>query len=231
MKTSFHDHALSRKEMVYGCRYLCFQLVFLSPILALLSHQLPVSLSGAQINFLYFLINFAAVSIIFRRYLAQMIQDLPGRLPRVLAFSILGLPLYWAVTFLLSKLTLALCPDFFSLNDQNIQALVSENFLLMFLGTVLFAPITEEILYRGLLFRGLFDRSPKGAWILSVAAFAGVHIFSYVGVAPANLLVLSLLQYLPAGLIFAGCYYHSGSLLSPILIHMAVNFAAMMALR
>lgn len=231
MKHSFYDHAISRQEAVYGTRYLCFQLVFLSPILTFLNHWLPITLSGAQINFLSFFINFAAVSIIFRRYLAQMIQKLSGDFPQVLAVSAAGFVLYWAATFLLNKLTLAVCPDFFSLNDQSIQMLVSENFLLMFLSTVILAPITEEILYRGLLFRGLFDRSPRAALLLSVAVFAGVHIFSYVGSAPLDQLLLCFIQYLPAGLLFAGCYYYSGSLLSPILIHMAVNFSAMMAPR
>ncbi len=217
--------------MVYGTRYLGFQLVFLSPILALLNQQLPISLSGAQINFLYFFINFIAVCIIFRRYLAEMIKQSCSALPRVLAVSVTGFVLYWAATFLLNKLTLALCPDFFSLNDRNIQVLFSENFFLMFLGTVIFAPITEEVLYRGLLFRGLYDRSPRTAYLLSVAMFAGVHILSYVGSAPLSQILLCFIQYLPAGLIFAGCYYVSGSLLSPILIHMAVNFSAMLALR
>lgn len=231
MNSSFHALTLSRNETAYGTRYLGFQLVFLSPLLTFCNRLLPVALSGAQINFAYFFINFLAVCFIFRRYLAEMVKQLRNTLPRVLAVSVAGLALYWVATFLLDRLTRALCPDFFSLNDRSIQALFSESFFLMLLGTVIFAPITEEVLYRGLLFRGLYDRNAKAALCISVLFFAGVHILSYVGSAPLGQLLLCFIQYLPAGFLFAGCYYYSGSLLSPILIHMAVNFSAMLALR
>lgn len=231
MDHSFQNHTLSRNEMVYGCRYLGFQLVFLSPLLASLSRMLPVALSGAQINFAYFFINFSAVCFIFRGYLQEMARQLPSRFNRVMLVSAGGFALYCAAAFLLNRLTLALMPGFSSVNDQNIQALASENYFLMFLGTVIFAPITEEVLYRGLLFKGLYAHNPRTAWLLSTVLFAGVHILSNIGSAPLPVLLLCFVQYIPAGLIFAGCYYFSGSLLSPILIHTAVNFAAMMALR
>ena len=101
----------------------------------------------------------------------------------------------------------------------------------MFLGSVILVPITEECLFRGLVFRGVYDRSPILAWVLSIVLFSSVHIISYLGTYPAETILLCFVQYIPAGVCLAGAYRLSGSLLSPILIHALVNLLGMMALR
>lgn len=221
----------SQKELCGGLAYLAFELCFLSQILFQLNQLLPVPFSGAIVNFLYFLINFCAVLLIFIHSLPALWRGFRSHIRSIAGCSLLFFFAYECAAFLMSRLITALDPQFISLNDRHIQTLLSENFPLMFLGTVLFAPVTEEFLYRGVLFRGLYDRSPAAAWILSSVLFAAVHLSGVVGNAPLVTVALCFIQYLPAGLLLAASHRLSGSLLSPILIHIAVNFAAIMALR
>ena len=92
-------------------------------------------------------------------------------------------------------------------------------------------PVAEECLFRGIVFRGIYDRSHILAWIVSAGLFALVHVIGYFGSAAPLTLLLCFLQYIPAGICLAASYRLSGSILSPILIHAAVNFVGMMILR
>ena len=229
-KNEFLRIPLTRKEMVWGIRYLLFQTVFLSSFLGTLNWVLPVTLDRAQLNFLFFCINFGAVAVIFRRYLVQFLRlDLKAAV-RIGAVSVALFGVYWVATTLLGYLLTAIEPGFANVNDQSIAAVSQENYWLMFFGTAVLVPITEECLYRGLIFRGLYDRSPALAWIISAAVFSAVHLLGYTGY-ELRTLFLCFLQYLPAGLCLAAAYRLSGSLIPPILIHAAVNTMGMIALR
>ena len=232
MNTSdFRSHCLNTKELYLGAAYLVFDTVLLALILQYLNILLPSPLPQSMVNFLFFSINFGAVVLIFRKYLSGQLKLLPDVIGKVLGVAAVGLFAYWAMNFLLVQVLFAIDPSFFSINDVTVQSLVAENYGLMFIGTVILVPVAEEILFRGLLFRGLYDRSPVLAWLLSVLLFAGVHVMNYLGVYSASTIFLCFVQYLPAGICLAGAYRLSGSIFCPILIHAAVNFLGVMALR
>lgn len=92
---------------------------------------------------------------------------------------------------------------------------------LLFLNTVILAPITEEILFRGLLFPALCLWIPPG-WALvgSSALFALMH--SYYGVG-----ILLIFAY---GMVFGWARWVSGGLRASILLHSGVNGLTMMAM-
>ena len=232
MNTSdFRSHSLTPKELYIGGAYLLFDSLFLATIVQALNLLLPMPLPQSMVNFIFFFINFGAVVWIFRNYLKKQLKLLPDVIGKVFGVAAVGLFAYWAMNFLLVQMLLAIDPGFFSINDVNIQSLVAENYGLMLIGTVFLVPFGEEFLFRGLLFRGLYDRSPILAWLLSVLLFAGVHVMSYIGTYPIDTIFLCFLQYLPAGICLAGAYRISGSIFCPILIHAAVNLLGVMALR
>lgn len=85
---------------------------------------------------------------------------------------------------------------------------------LFFLAAVLIAPVTEELVFRGLLY-GLFR--PLGvpaALVLTTGLFILAH----------NLRALPLTQAV-GGVVFALAYESSGSLLTPIIVHALGNLA------
>ena len=229
-KANFLRISLSRSQFVWGLRYLLFETVFLSSLLNTLNWILPTPMDDAQLNFLFFVINLTAVILIFRQYLVQFLKAEPMDHLKTLAVSAAFFCIYEAASFGMSWLITAIDPGFSNVNDGYIAQMSQERYFLMFLGTVGLVPVTEETLFRGLLFRGLYERSSLAAWIISTAAFCVVHILGYAGEGIWTLL-LCFLQYLPAGLCLAAAYRLSGSILSPILIHMAVNAIGMLALR
>lgn len=217
--------------MDLGLRYLLFQILFLPPLLGTLNWILPFSLNSTQMNFLFFCINAAAALIIFRRYLVQFLQVDWQAAASIGAVGLLFWCAYWVCTFFMGKLLTYIDPSFTNWNDQAIVNMTKRHYWLMFLGTVFLAPFAEECFHRGLIFRGLYDRSPVAAFTVSAALFSLIHILDYIDIAAPKVLILSFLQYIPAGLCLAGAYRLSGSLLCPILIHMAINAMSMLALR
>jgi len=221
----FLENSLSAGEFSWGMRYLLFQTVFLPGLLGLLP------LSAAILNFVFYCINFCCVLWFLRRFLLQAIQVRPAQLLRILGFGAVFFLLYqvseWALTAILDTFGFRFANN----NDQFVVQMADDRYLLMFIGTVILVPVAEEALHRGVVFRGLYDRSPKWAWCICTVLFSLIHVAGYVGTAAPTDLILSFLQYIPAGLCLAGAYRLSGSLLCPVLIHMAINAMAMLSLR
>ena len=92
---------------------------------------------------------------------------------------------------------------------------------------VILVPLVEEVLYRGLIFRNLYRSSQVAAYLVSMAAFAAIHVLAYIGSESVTTLVLCFLQYLPAGLCLAYAYRKSDTILAPILMHIAINQVAL----
>ena len=229
--SDFLSSALTRQKKIYGACWLAFETLLFSRLLQILNSLLPTPLPQAEINFIFFFVNFMVVAIIFRRYLLSQVKLIPDLAGKIFSTAITGFMAYWIANFLLMQVLFALNPEHFSINDVTIQSLVAEDYFLMFLGSVILVPITEECLFRGLVFRGLHDRSPILAWVVSTALFSAVHIINYIGAYPFDAILLCFVQYIPAGVCLAGAYRLSGSLLSPILIHALVNLVGMLALR
>ena len=221
----------NRTETILGSIYLIFDVFVLPLLLGLVNSLLPEPLGSARINFLYFLINFAVILPLFRKFLLQSLKDTRKVLFYALRFALLGYVGYRVLSDLLLSLIVRIYPPFFNFNDLNVALTLREDFALMAVGTVLLVPIAEETLFRGLIFRGLFDRSPLAAYLVSMVAFAAIHVVGYIGQYEPWMLLLCLVQYLPAGFCLAWAYRKSGNILAPILIHAAVNTIGILSLR
>ena len=101
----------------------------------------------------------------------------------------------------------------------------------MFLYAGFLAPVAEEMLYRGLIFRELSQTSKAAAYLVSMAAFAAIHVLGYIGSEDLGRLVLCFIQYLPAGLCLAWTYTKADNIVAPIVVHAIVNAVAIGALR
>ena len=99
------------------------------------------------------------------------------------------------------------------------------------IGVVILVPLVEEVLYRGLIFRNLYRSSQTAAYLVSMAAFAAIHVLGYIGSESVTTLVLCFLQYLPAGLCLAWTYTKADNIFAPIVVHAIVNAVAIGALR
>lgn len=223
--------ALLRREITWGIRYLLFQLVFLGSLLSTALSLIFPHVRSIHIDTAYFVVNFAAVVVIFHHYLGLSLKHGISHLGRLLLSVGLGFSVYYLMTTGLDALILWLNPEFQNINDASITQYTQEQFWLTFFGTVILVPTAEETLFRGLIFGALRQKSQVLAYVLSILIFAFIHIMGYFGTAPTSVLLLCLMQYIPAGLVLASAYEYSGSILAPILIHTAVNTIAILSMR
>lgn len=218
-------------ERLFGGIYLAVQLLLLPSVLAVCNLFFRLQLSEAELNFTFFALNFICVTVIFHRFLLKN-SAVALRTPlRVLAFAIGGYFLYAIATNLVSWLIYFVNPAFYNVNDSYISQMLSSEFGIMFTGTVILVPIAEELLYRGMIFGSLYNRNRFLAYAVSVLLFAVLHVYSYIGTYPPVQLLLCLLEYLPAGIVLGWAYSKTDTILTPILIHMAVNAIAVSVLR
>lgn len=223
--------SLTRTETVLGWCYLIFQLLFL-PILLVIGNQLlPQPFSDAEVNFIFFGFNFICVTLIFHRYLIESAKIALTRPFWCLQSAFLGFAAYWVLSYIVGFAITALFPDYTNLNDSSITEMTQGNFTLMGVGTVLLVPVTEEVLYRGLVFSKLYGRSRLLAYVVSALFFSAIHIVGYITMYEPLELVISLIQYLPAGICLAWAYARSDSIWTPILIHITVNQIGILSMR
>lgn len=110
-------------------------------------------------------------------------------------------------------------------NQQALEALFRQMPLLLAVHSVLFAPLAEELLFRGIFFNGfgrLEQRGKRYALLaLSALLFAAVHALP---TEPGFVL------YFCMSCLLGGAYLHTRQLRYPILIHMINNLLGMAAL-
>ena len=230
-KASSLGSAPTHQETLNGLVYLAFQLFLLPAILQWFNGRLSRPLNTAELNFVFFFINFLAVLLIFYSYLGKNLRQAVQHPIEVCQAVILGLVAYYVCFYLVQQVICLLAPDFSNYNDASIAAIMgANNSFLMCIGTVVLAPPVEECFFRGLIFRNLYGKSPWLAYILSILAFAVIHILGYIGAYSPLALVMAVLQYLPAGIWLAWSYTKANTLFAPILIHAVINAYALLTL-
>ena len=222
---------LTRTEFIVGFVYYAFYLLVLPSALPIINALLPNPLSTSLLNCVFFLINFVAVILIFRKYLRANLQVAIRDPRKVLRYAALGLCIHYVGNIAITAINILISPAFANLNDQSVGGLLQENFSLMMIGTVLLVPIVEESFYRGLMFRSLFVNHPIAAYLVSRVAFSLLHIVSYAGTADLLTLVLCFFQYLPVGFALAWAYHRSGTIFTSMLIHSVVNLVGVFIMR
>ena len=231
MKNSRNSIGLTNRETVGGISYLIFQMVFLPGILSWANGLLESPLPSAELNFVFYLINFMAMLVIFHDFLGRSAGHAIRNIIDLVQAVILGLVAYYACSWATEQIIGLLVPSFSNYNDEAIAAMSQSNRFLVLIGTVVLVPPVEECLYRGLIFRNLYGKSKVLAYIASILAFAMIHILGYLHTYQPLELVLAFLQYLPAGLWLAWAYTKAGTVFAPIFIHAVINFMAIRGLR
>ena len=222
---------MRRYEITLGLIYIVLQVFVLPVALAIINAFLPHPFSLAALNFISFAINFICITVIFHRFLVDSFQKFLQNPGGILNTYLKGFVLYWIGSILVNMLVVYLDPDFSNVNDENIAFLTDQNRILMSVGTVLLVPVVEETLYRGVVFGQLYKKNPLVAYILSVAVFAALHVFGYIGLYAPMQLLLCFLQYIPAGIFLAWTYVKADTIWASVMIHMTVNLIGMLAMQ
>lgn len=219
-----------KRLTAWGIRYLLFQMLVLPMLLGWLNLALGLPLDEGKLNLLYYTINFAVLVALFWRFLGASLQHAQEYLSHVLVAAVVGFFLARFSATILDLVIYSVFPDFFNVNDANIATMAQSQPPMWAFATIVLVPPVEELLFRGALFGGLYSRSKVLAWVVSVLGFSLVHVMGYIGVYTWDVLLICMLQYLPAGIFLADSYRRSGNILTPIAIHAAINAIAMLSM-
>ena len=177
-KQTLSPPTLRRDETIVGWSYYAFQMIVLPSLLFSLNGLLKKPAGEAEVNFTYLLLNFLATLWIYHRFLGGAFRQAKSHPAELVQGVVLGLAAYWASFYILTWAIQLLDPSYVNQNDASIAGMAQSGYYFMVLGTVIFAPITEECVYRGLLFRNLWRTGPIVAYLVSMFAFSSVHIIS-----------------------------------------------------
>ena len=215
--------SMDRGEKARGWVYMAFQLLALPYILSWVNSLLSAPMGSAVYNFVYYAVNFTALVWIFRRFLKDSLAAAWADIWNFIQAVVLGLAAYWACSKVFHFLISLLDADLTNVNDSAVISLLQSSPVLTAIAVVVLAPVTEELLYRGLIFRNIWQTSKVWAYLISIVAFAAIHVVGYLGSASVATLALCFLQYLPAGLSLAWTYSKASNIFAPILVHAIVN--------
>lgn len=229
------------REINWGIPYLIFSLAILGSLIKLVLGWVwpdcPPAWSDTVIDTIYYAINLTAAVFIFRHFLKESIFHAVEQMPRILLVCGIALVVYFLVVPALEMLIEYLSeyierawgsnqthrPDYDNLNNVHIIKKAATTPGLTAFGIVLLVPAAEEILYRGLLFGGLRNKHRVLAYLVSILVFSAIHVVPYIGEYTMVEFALTLVVYLPAGLILAMSYEYSDSIFAPIFIHTIIN--------
>ena len=210
---------------------MAFSLLALPTLLQWVNGQLAEPVNEATLNFAYYVINFSFLAIIFSRFLRDSLVAAWRDFWNFIQAVILGYVAYMAAYKVMGFVLGYLLPGFSNINDASIAAMAESNYTLMVIAVVFLAPMAEEMLYRGLIFRNLWQSSKVAAYLLSMIAFSAIHVLGYLGSEDLTRLVICFIQYLPAGLCLAWTYSKADNIFAPMVVHAIVNAVAIGALR
>lgn len=216
---------MTKSEIVAGLLYLPVYVVLLSVGLRCGAELLGLTLTDLQLNVCYFVINTLLVWVIFRRFLSASFRSI--RFWDTVQAVILGFVLYQAGNVLLSFLLNLLSVSVISHNDQNMQALTQDSFLVSALLSVFLAPVIEEVLARGLIFGVLRRKSRVAAYAMSILFFSFIHVWQYIPTEGLAALWPAAAVYLPASVALCWTYEKAGTVWAAIFLHMACNAVAL----
>ena len=219
---------LSTTETVLGIAFLFAQMLLIPIAIGLFLLLFRIRVTEAELNALCFGANFVCAIVIFHGYWRRSVRALADRWLSVLGTALKYFVLNYGATILLNILILRLDPDFANANDQSIAAMTADAKWLISICVVLLVPPVEEILYRGIVFGKLYEKSRFWGYFVSVVLFASIHVLGYIGTVSPTRLLLCFLQYVPPGYCLARAYCRSGNLFAPILMHSAINLIAVL---
>lgn len=218
--------SLRKEEIWGGILYFPFYIALTSMAIQWIFQSLGAPLNLFQLNVAVFAVNFLAIAVIFRHYLAASFRQVTSHFGLLLQAVTLAVVYYLAVVWLFNRLIGLLPVQLENGNNDQVIQMLENHPAVMVMCTCLLASVVEECLFRGLIFGLLREKSRILAYILSTLGFALLHVWAFIGqYSPLNLLLVTA-SYLPAGLFLGWAFEKSGTIWGSILAHAIINLVA-----
>ena len=218
---------MSRGEQVAGTvLFLLYLLVLpfaVGPLCGLVELLLGLTLSAATETLIYYYALLAVTVIVFHGFLVRTSQRLLDNLDGAVKTLLAGLVALYGLNELAYRLIHTAVGSRTNLNDITISARIEGAPHATLLIVVFLAPFVEEVLFRGLVFGNLKDRSRTVAYLVSCLLFALLHVWQFAVASRDVTYFLLMAQYLVPGLVLAWAFEHSGTLWTSVALHATAN--------
>jgi membrane protease YdiL (CAAX protease family) len=208
-------------------------------LLALFLLPLPF-LWGSWLFPLFTLVLFSLSVWVFRRFLQESFQVplvTPGQ---ILLKAALAAIVTQLSTLLTNDLIYYFLPNYFLYTDlgpmfycaawESVVPLAQRSIVLTFICLVVLLPVTEELLFRGLIFGTLYRRSPLAGFLLTLVIYTFIRLLPVLGQDTLYLCVCAL-QYIPMTIYLSWVYVRSDTIAAPMAAHMLINAVNLYTLR
>lgn len=218
---------MSAGEQIAGTIFFVIYLAVLpfaaSPLFRLAGRLLGIEISSGLQSMIYYYILFAVTIVIFHGFLARTSRSFADNLGGACKTVALGLIALYGLNELVYRLTNLLVGNQTNLNDVTISAQIQDAPRTTLLIVIFLAPVVEEVLFRGLVFGNLKEKSRAVAYLLSCLLFALIHVWQFAVVNHDVTYFWLMVQYLVPGVVLAWAYDHTGTLWTSIGLHALAN--------
>lgn len=232
MKGILFPRVLEKNELRVGIIYFVIHVSILPVILGLCTGLLIMygfSVSVIGTNAVYLLIGFAAVFIILRKFLMDNFERFLSWLPVNLLLIVGGFIVYYVASLLIALALTTIAGGVISNpNNESVTAMTLQSLYPTIAIAVLLAPLVEECLFRGVIFCGIGAKSKLLGYLVSTLLFAFSHVYQSMISSFSPELFLTMLIYVPAGLVLGWAYEKSGTIWCSVFLHMAVNLSSIL---
>lgn len=229
--TGFYN-TMKKPQKLAGMIYLPLHIFVLPLLIAMLAVYLPSGLDDVTANIIYYALGFGFCLFVMFRYLRTAFDVLLDNLVKVILAIVFSYIVYMMLNFVVSAVLLATLGDqLLNPNTEAVADIAVSGGLGPTVGLVVFiAPIVEEVLFRGVLFGAIRDKSRWLAYTVSILVFGIYHVWQFALVSMDITVLIYLIQYIPAGFALARCYEQTNCIWAPIFMHMFINGLGMAAL-
>lgn len=220
-------------EQVAGVVFFVIYLLVLpfatSPIFRFMERLIAMDIPKTVEHMIYYYVLFAVTVIIFHGFLGRTTRYLFDRVSLVGKTLLAGLVAHYGLNELVYRLVNLVISSRTNLNDTTISAQIDDAPRSTLLIVIFLAPFVEEVLFRGLVFGNLKNKSRLLGYLVSCLLFALLHVWQFAVNGQDVTYFLVMVQYLVPGLVLAWAYEHSGTLWTAIGVHAAVNALSVLA--
>ena len=114
-------------------------------------------------------------------------------------------------------------------NENDIDAALNVdtlNYIITAIAAVIFAPVTEELFFRFLVYRSIEKVNPILSHVCVALLFGFFHVWGYVLIDGEYIQLVNMLPYIAMSLGFSILYQKTKNIWYPIILHGIINFIA-----
>lgn len=225
-------NTLTKRQKIFGFIYLPMHFFVLPLLLSMLAYYVPGGMDELTVNLIYMGLGFLFCLTAMHGYLRTSFDIMLDNKARTVIGVISSALVYYLLSYAAAVVMVLVLGDSISNPNSNAVADMAQSHGLgPAMGLAVFiAPVVEEVLFRGVLFGTLREKNRTLAYIVSIVVFSFFHVWQFLLLSLDPIVLVYMVQYIPASYALARCYERTNSIWAPIFLHMGINIVGMSVL-